>query len=402
MADIPWGVIGPVLAVILVIDLVLLLDLRRRDVVGLPKVAWGVIIVVVSFPIGALVYWVAGRVPPGQTAPPEDAPPVPPPPGSGTVVTEPRDAGAETSLPREDIGWQPEGPLALSTTGLRKVYDVAAVDGVDLRVPKGAVYGLIGPNGAGKTTLLDLIAGLRTPTAGRIDLAVDRQRMAVLPDTPSFEPWLSGREVVDLARHLIDPGLPDARVRDVLEEVDLVDAADRRTGGYSRGMLQRLGLATCLVGDPELLVLDEPSSALDPAGRRGVLDLVGRLAGERTVVLSTHVLSDVQQVCDTVGVLQEGRLVFQGPIDELLARTSSVFRLRVAPDDHVVDVLRRTPWVADVTQESAGGYRIVVADVAAAEEGMPGVLADAGARLRAFGPATDLEAAFLELTDGRP
>lgn len=402
MADIPWGVVAPILALVLLVDLVLLADLRRREVVALPRVAWALIIVLVTFPVGGLVYWFAGRVSPERSSAQSGAPMAPPPPGSDPGAIRSPEPAAETSLPEEDIDWQPEGPLVLSTSGLRKVYDVAAVDGVDLRVPRGAVYGLIGPNGSGKTTLLDLIAALRTPTSGSVELVVDRQRMAVLPDTPSFEPWLSGWEVVDLARHLVAPELPDARVRDVLEEVDLLESADRRTGGYSRGMLQRLGLATCLVGDPELLVLDEPSSALDPAGRRGVLDLVGRLAGTRTVVLSTHVLSDVQQVCDTVGVLQQGRLVFQGPIDELLARTSSVYRLRVAPDGRVADALRAAPWVQDVTQESAGGYRIVVSDVAAAEEGIPGVLHDAGARLHAFGPATDLEAAFLELTEGRP
>ncbi len=390
MGGIPWDIVGPIAAVVVLVDLFLLWDLRHREVNSLPKLAWAAIIVLVSFPLGAFIYWVAGRVPPGRGEVEDEAP-----------VGKPDNADAlATQLPDEDIRWEPGGRLAVATQGLRKVYDVAAVDGVDLRVPDGAIYGLIGPNGSGKTTLLDLIAGLRTPTEGSVDLAVDRQRMAVLPDTPSFEPWLTGREVVDLARNLVAPSLSPDRVDDALAEVDLLDAGDRRTGGYSRGMLQRLGLASCLVGDPTVLVLDEPSSALDPAGRRSVLDLVGRLAGRRTVLLSTHVLADVQQVCDTVGVLQHGRLAFQGPIDQLLARTSSVYRLRVAPDDRgVVEALRATPWVAGITPEGAGGYRIVVSDVAAGEAGMPGVLAATGARLHAFGPATDLEAAFLALTE---
>ena len=392
MGDIPWSIVGPIIGVVVMVDVFLLWDLRRREVNSLPKLAWAAIIVLISFPIGAFIYWVAGRVPPGRDE--SDG-------GIGAPTGGDDDTNAvATQLPEEDIRWEPAGPLALATHGLRKRYDVAAVDGVDLRVPDGAIYGLIGPNGSGKTTLLDLIAGLRAPTEGSVDLAVDRQRIAVLPDTPSFEPWLTGREVVDLARNLVAPSLPVSRVDDALAEVDLLDAGDRRTGGYSRGMLQRLGLAACLVGDPTVLVLDEPSSALDPAGRRSVLDLVGRLAGRRTVLLSTHVLADVQQVCDTVGVLQRGRLVFQGPIDQLLVRTSSVYRLRVAPDDRAVgEALRAAPWVADVTQEGAGGYRIVVSDVAAAEAGMPGVLAATGARLHAFGPATDLEAAFLALTE---
>ena len=297
--------------------------------------------------------------------------------------------------------WDPAGPVVVATHGLRKEYDVAAVDDVELRVPAGSTYGLIGPNGAGKTTLMDIIADLRRPTAGRIELAVDRQRMAVLPDTPAFEPWLTAREVVDLARHLADPALPTDRVESALAEVDLVGAADRRTGGFSRGMLQRLGLATCLVGEPAVLMLDEPSSALDPAGRREVLDLIGRLAGERTVIFSTHVLADVQQVSDVVGVLNDGRLVFQGPIEDLLARTSSVYRLRVGAGDRVEETLRSAAWVEQVVREGNGGYRLVVTDVAAAEHGIAGVLAGADARLHAFGPATDLEAAFLELTEAR-
>lgn len=386
MADIPWGLVVPLVVVVLVVDGLLLWDLWRREQVNaLPKPLWAVIIVAVTFPIGGLVYWFVGRVPADRGAthgpPPPDAAPM--------------------DLPDHDIEWEPEGPVVLATDALRKLYEVPAVDGVDLRVPRGATYGLIGPNGAGKTTLMDLVAGLRAPTSGAIHLGVDRQRMAVLPDTPSFEPWLTGREVVDLARHLVVPDLPEDRVEAALAEVDLLDAADRRTGGYSRGMLQRLGLATCLVGEPSLLMLDEPSSALDPAGRREVLDLIGRLAGEHTVMLSTHVLSDVQQVCDTVGVLQHGRLVFQGPIGELLARTSSVYRLRVSPDSDVHAALAAAPWVEEVVPEGSGGYRVVVDDVAAAEDGIAGVLAAAGARLHAFGPATDLEAAFLELTEGR-
>lgn len=394
MADIPWGIVVPVALVALTVDGLALWDLWRRDAVNfMPKAVWALVIVLVSFPVGPLVYWFVGRVPAGEA--PQGAPPAP-------TATDRLDGGADAALPDQGIAWTPSGPVVLATHGLRKVYDLPAVDGVDLRVPRGAIYGLIGPNGSGKTTLMDLVADLRRPTSGHVDLAVDRQRMAVLADTPSFEPWLTGREVVDLARHLVAADLPVDRVEAALAEVDLLHAADRRTGGYSRGMLQRLGLATCLVGQPSLLLLDEPSSALDPAGRREVLDLVGRLAGDHTVVLSTHVLSDVQQVCDVVGVLQQGRLVFQGPIEELLARTSSVYRLRVGSDGRgVPDALAAAPWVDEVIGEGSGGYRIVVSDVAAAEDGIAGVLAAAGARLHAFGPATDLEAAFLELTEGR-
>src|SRR5690606_10600261 len=168
---------------------------------------------------------------------------------------------------------------------------------------------------------------------------------------PLFEPWLTAHEVVDLARHLVAPARPRDEVDRVLAEVGLADAAHRRTGGFSRGMLQRLGLASCLVGDPEVLVLDEPSSALDPSGRREVLDLVGRLAHTKTVILSTHILGDVQQVCDTVGVIDRGRLLYQGPLTDLLARTSTAYSVHVrGPVDALAEALRAEPWTAEVTQ----------------------------------------------------
>ena len=391
--EIPWGIVGPVIALVVAVDIVVLLDLRRHEVTGPPKLAWALIILAVSFPVGPLLYWFGGRVAP------DEAPPDGPAPGAAPAADHDFSLSPDDdATPGAATAWSPDGPVVVATHGLRKVYDVAAVDDVDLRVPAGATYGLIGPNGAGKTTLMDVITDLRRPTSGEVELGVDRQRMAVLPDTPSFEPWLTGREVVDLARHLADPSIGRDRVDTALAAVDLTDAADRRTGGYSRGMLQRLGLATCLVGDPTVLMLDEPSSALDPAGRREVLDLIGRLAGDRTVIFSTHVLADVQQVCDVVGVMQRGRLVFQGPIGDLLARTSSVYRLQVGGTDGVEAALRATGWVDEVVREGNGGYRLTVSDVAAAEAGIADVLARAGAPLHAFGPATDLEAAFLELT----
>ena len=387
MDEVPWGVVGPLLAIVLAVDVALLLDLRRRPTVtGPPKAVWALVILLVTFPVGAALYWFVGRT----TGAPAPSAPAPPPPDAGTRL------GTDDATT-----WAPDGPVALATHDLRKVYDVAAVDGVELRVPRGATYGLIGPNGSGKTTLLSLVAGLRAATSGSVELPDGRHGMALLPDTPEFEPWLTAREVVDLARSMVAPHLPAERVDRALEEVGMTEAADRRVGGFSRGMLQRLGLATCLVGDPQLLLLDEPSSALDPAGRREVLDLVARLAGDRTVVLSTHVLSDVQQACDVVGVLQSGRLRFQGPIDELLARTATAYRMRVGGDvAAVVAGLHAAPWVDEVVEEGNGVLRLAVADVAAAEAGVARVLADAGARLHAFGPAADLETAFLTLTGG--
>ncbi|MCC5953715.1 MAG: ATP-binding cassette domain-containing protein [Acidimicrobiia bacterium] len=389
MSDMVWILIP----VVVVIAGLCLVDVARHDARHLPKWAWVLIILLVSFPLGAIAWFALGRVPRGEERKGE------PPVGQAQGDVAAPVVRAAPTVPTNGTA-NGDLPLAVRTTGLSKIYgDTAALDDVDLCVPVGSTYGLIGPNGSGKTTMLSVLAGLRRPSAGEMELATTRQHMGLLVDTPLFEPWLTAREVVDLARHMTDPTAPRDRVEEVLVDVGLGDAIDRRCGGFSRGMLQRLGLAGCLVGDPEILVLDEPSSALDPAGRREVLDLVGRLAHTKTVLLSTHILSDVQQVCDTVGVIDRGRLLFQGPLAELLARTSTSYVLQVRPPaDDLVQRLRAQDWTTEVTEYAPGRIRMVVADAVVAEREVPGLLAACGTPLVSFTPATDLESAFLELT----
>ena len=288
----------------------------------------------------------------------------------------------------------------IETTGLSKHYgSTIALEDVDLRVEGGSVYGLVGPNGAGKTTLLGMLAGLRHPTTGSIRIDADPHEVAVLPDTPRFEPWLTGREVVALAQNLTSGG--DDRVEAVLSEVGLGDAIDRGVGGYSRGMLQRLGLACTVVGAPKLVLLDEPASALDPAGRREVLDLIARLRGSATVLFSSHILADVQEVCDTVGVVDHGRLLFQGPIDQLLVGSAVpryVIRCR-SPLSGLAEELSRHEWVVGVESQADDELIVSVASLEDAETRLMGVLSQAGARVVSFAPeAVSLERAFLELT----
>jgi ABC-2 type transport system ATP-binding protein len=291
--------------------------------------------------------------------------------------------------------------VILRTVGLTKQYGThAALSDVDISVDAGSVYGLVGPNGAGKTTLLAILAGLRRPTAGQIELGVPRGRVAVLPDTPQFDPWLTAREVVALAAQLAGVRSP-ARVASRLADAGLQAAADRRTGGYSRGMLQRLGLAATLVGDPDLLLLDEPASALDPAGRREVLDLIAQLRGRATVVLSSHILADVQEVCDTVGILREGRLLFQGSLEQLLVgHAVPAYRVHLrTPASRVEDALRGQDWVTGVSTLDGGWLRVTVRSLADAEQRLAASLAGAGARVISLAPeAPDLEDVFLELT----
>jgi ABC-2 type transport system ATP-binding protein len=292
--------------------------------------------------------------------------------------------------------------VIVKTSGLTKHYGAhTALDGVDLAVQQGSVYGLVGPNGAGKTTLLGLLSGLRHPTAGQLRVAVPRRKVALLPDTPQFDPWLTGREVVALARELVAPHLPPTRADEVLRDAGLAEAAGRRVGGYSRGMLQRLGVAATVVGEPDLLLLDEPASALDPAGRREVLDLIAQLRGQATIILSSHILGDVQEVCDSVGVMRAGRLIFQGPLDALLVgRAVPAYRIHVrAPVEPVAEALRGNEWVTGVERTGPEMLRVAVRSLAEAEQHLPSALADSGARVVSMAPlAADLEDVFLELT----
>ena len=204
----------------------------------------------------------------------------------------------------------------LSIAGLTKEFgEVRALDELNLDLEHGAVHGLVGPNGAGKTTLLSILVGLRQKTHGNIQYGISENRVTLLPDTPDFFPFLTTREVVDLARYPFRDRVDVGAVDKVIVEVGLEEAADRRVGGFSRGMKQRLGLATVLISEPQLLLLDEPCSALDPFGRREVLNLVSGLKGKTTVLFSTHILGDVESVCDSMTVMNNGRMLYDGLID---------------------------------------------------------------------------------------
>ena len=289
--------------------------------------------------------------------------------------------------------------MMVRTTGLSKSYGHhVALSDVDIEVPRGSVYGLVGPNGAGKTTLLMILAGLRRPTGGKVRLEAPRRRVALLPDTPQFDPWLTGFEVVSLAAHLC--AAPTSDVRGLLADAGLGDAAQRRVGGYSRGMLQRLGVAATLAGEPELLLLDEPASALDPAGRREVLDLIAGMRGEATVVFSSHILGDVHEVCDNVGVMRAGTLLYQGTLENLLVgRAVPAYRVHLrSPAAPVVEALRRQEWVSSVAEALPQRLHIKVRSLAAAERHLVELLGECGAQVVSLSPdAADLEDVFLEL-----
>jgi ABC-2 type transport system ATP-binding protein len=216
---------------------------------------------------------------------------------------------------------------------LVKTYaQVRALDGLNLRVEAGKVYGFLGPNGAGKTTTLRILSGLARPDAGQAWImeqpvafgsAPLRKMIGVLPEEPAFYPWMTPRELLrDLTAPLygMSPADSARKTAELLERVGLSSSADRRIGGFSRGMRQRLGLAQALVHQPSILLLDEPVSALDPAGRKEVLELIDSMRRQATILLSTHILADVERVCDVVGIIHHGRLVIEAERESLLER----------------------------------------------------------------------------------
>jgi ABC-2 type transport system ATP-binding protein len=230
------------------------------------------------------------------------------------------------------------GRPALETRGLTKHYGpVTALDGLTMAVPRGEIFGFLGPNGAGKTTTVKLLLGLARPSSGEAWIlgqpAGDRRarrRVGYLPELFRYQAWLSAQEVLELHAELaaVPRDRRRAEVRAALDAVGLVRRANDRVGTFSKGMQQRLGIGVALLGDPDLIFLDEPSSALDPVGRHDVRELIRALKQRGTTVfLNSHLLSEVEQVCDRVAVVDRGRVIATGSLDELLGATSTV-RLR--------------------------------------------------------------------------
>lgn len=233
-----------------------------------------------------------------------------------------------------------ESGAAIELRGLTKDFPLRekgrylrAVDGLDLRIERNSVFGLLGPNGSGKSTTIRILLGLSQPSAGEVrvfgkrpDSAAVRSRIGYLPDAPYYHKFLSGRELMRFFGKLlgVEKALLERRSKDLLEQFGLGDAMDRKLGSYSKGMLQRLGFAQALVGDPDILVLDEPTAGVDPVGAAEVGDFVRELKQQgKTVLLCSHLLTQVQDLCDNVGILNKGRLLASGSIGDLLGVAES-------------------------------------------------------------------------------
>lgn len=305
---------------------------------------------------------------------------------------------------------------AIETLGLTKVFDgTAAVDHIELTVPIGSVFGFLGPNGAGKTTTQRMLVGLAKPTSGtaRIlgydvvkDISEVRKHIGFLPDVPAFYSWMTGREYLMFVADIF--GIPGAEARKKVEAV-LVRAGLKgvktKIGGYSRGMKQRLGIAQALINDPEVILMDEPTSALDPIGRKEVLETIEALGKEITVFFSTHILNDVERVCDNVAILSKGKILADQSLESLKSKHAAkpAFLLELGePAPALMEKIKKQPWAVGVEVIEPRVYKIAVADLGAGRRALLETLADEDIVFRGLNVAEPtLEEIFMSMVEDR-
>jgi ABC-2 type transport system ATP-binding protein len=310
---------------------------------------------------------------------------------------------------------------AIDARGLSKAYrNVTVLNGVNLQVPRNAIYGFLGPNGSGKSTTIKLILGLIQPTAGRVAVfgqevhsSTDtiRRQIGYLAQDPRYYDHMTARQILRYTAKFFYRGPQDrieARIDEMLEMVGLGDRANRPIKGFSGGERQRLGIAQAQLNHPDLLILDEPAAALDPMGRHDVLMVMEKLRRHTTIFYSTHILEDVQRVSDKVAILDKGRVVAEAPIDTLLAgeNTTPIFSVTVKGNAEAAQqrVLRQ-PWVQQldrVPDNDLVRWQVRVTDADAAEDELPRlILEDRHTRIVSFGRKTyNLEDVFLNLIEG--
>jgi ABC-2 type transport system ATP-binding protein len=257
-----------------------------------------------------------------------------------------------------------ESPWAVETHGLTKRFgDNVAVNDVELLVPRGCAFGYLGPNGAGKTTLIRVLLGLTHADAGTMSLLghpvprhrdVALARVGAIVDEPRFHGHLTGRQNLMMLAAAREPAAKD-RIDESLERVGMSHRANDRVSKYSMGMRQRLGVAACLLGDPQLLILDEPMNGLDPAGMHEMRDMILSLVSEgRTVMLSSHLLDEVERTCDAVAIVDNGKVIRQGPISELLAGAAVEVNVECSTPERARMILAATPLGAQIDVETSG------------------------------------------------
>ncbi|MEL4359063.1 MULTISPECIES: ABC transporter ATP-binding protein [unclassified Luteococcus] len=292
----------------------------------------------------------------------------------------------------------------------KRFRDKTALDGVDLEVAEGSIFGFLGPNGAGKTTTIRILLGLARATSGRAEIFGQdvatagndlRRQVGHLPDVPGFYPWMTAPGFLAFTGRLF--GLDRATIAersDALLAMAGLNGVEHKVGGFSRGMKQRLGIAQALMNAPRLLILDEPTSALDPTGRKEVLDMIAALKGRTTVLFSTHILGDVERVCDEVAILADGRVVTQQGLHQLKACYGGQTKVLIkvtSQADAFTAALRAEPWVSSV-EVTADGLLVASTDLAAAAHRVPALCVSTGAALQRLEPVeASLEDVFLDL-----
>ncbi len=302
-------------------------------------------------------------------------------------------------------------PYIVETSGLTKCFgERVAVDNVELHVPRGSAFGYLGPNGAGKTTLIRMLLGLTQATAGTMRLlgrpvpserAVALARVGAIVEEPRFHGHLTGRENLTVIAAAREPDAHD-RIEGALARVGLANRADERVKRYSLGMRQRLGVARSLLADPELVILDEPTNGLDPAGIHEFRDMIrGFVTEGRTVLLSSHLLDEVEKICDQVAIVDRGRVVMQGSIAELAAGGEQSILIATSDDERALAILADHRAVASASP-AADGIRVRLrtdAEAEAASDDVGRRIVLAGLAIRRFEPARmSLERRFLEIT----
>ncbi len=291
--------------------------------------------------------------------------------------------------------------VAIHCQGLSKRYgEIDALKQLDLAVPYGSIFGYLGRNGAGKTTTIRLLTGLARPTSGVATIvgiettngdSNAREKFGYLPQDPAFYNWMTPRDYLDYIARLfgMPPDTRKKRIDELLELVDLQDAARRRIGGFSGGMHQRLGIAQALIHSPPVLFLDEPTSSLDPAGRYKVLDLLASLRGQVTVFLSSHILADVERICDTIGIIHNGELLLVSGRDKLLkeyavnAAALEIDAVSLPVPEQFLACLHEQPWISHVGQEQ-NTLRISVTELDYGKRALLPLLAEHGVVLARY------------------
>jgi ABC-2 type transport system ATP-binding protein len=307
--------------------------------------------------------------------------------------------------------------FAIHTQGLTRRYgEVDALVNLDLSVPYGSIFGYLGRNGAGKTTTIRLLTGLAQPTHGRAWVAgfettninnEARKLFGYLPQEPGYYSWMNGREFLTYITRLfsLSPQEGKKQVERVLELTRLKEAANRKIGGYSGGMKQRLAIAQALIGEPPVLILDEPTSSLDPAGRHELLDTIGSLRGEVTVFFSSHILGDIERVCDTIAVIHEGRLILVSDKKQLLedyavnAASLELDSANLPVPQAFLDDLEKRDWVNRVTVEG-NMLNILASDVPRGKEELLAIIVKHNVRVDRYEwVRPSLEDIFLRLSN---